>query len=355
MPQAIVEGHELSGLHSVRLQNARKKASLFSNYVRKKPVWCMWQVTYRCNFRCSFCNYWQYDVDQSVELTPEQFEFGAKKLRQVGTMMVSMAGGEPLLRKDLVDIVRALSPYHFVFITTNGWLMTEEKARALYDAGVYGVSVSIDFADPKKHDERRGVKGAHERALNALRVLSAARNKPYQRVNLNCVLMHDNLDELEDLILLAREHGALFMVQPYGKLKTGDEEFLPKDPVGKHLTRLSDKYRHFISNPEFLRRFDDHLGDGIPGCRAGQAFFNIDSYGNVSKCVEFTNEIVGNVLQDDPHDLVKLLHDRYKANRCAGCWYNCRGEMEILYTWKGARAGLPRLLTVPDNRSCERR
>jgi MoaA/NifB/PqqE/SkfB family radical SAM enzyme len=330
------------------LGNASKKVSLFSNYVRQRPVWCMWQVTYRCNFRCSFCNYWKYEVDRGIELSPEQFAVGARNLKKAGTMMISLAGGEPLLREDLPEIVRALSHHHFVFVTTNGWLVTPERARALWEAGIYGVSVSIDFADPKKHDERRGVKGAHKKALQALRILSESRTQDYQRVNLNCVLMHDNLDEIEDLILLARQHGALFMVQPYGKLKTGDEAYLPTDDVGTHLVALWKKHRTFISNREFLRRFDEHLSDGIPGCRAGQAFFNIDSYGNVSKCVEFAEDTVGNIIDGDVHELIERLGAKQRANRCSGCWYNCRGEMEILYTFKGARAGLPRFLTVPN-------
>jgi MoaA/NifB/PqqE/SkfB family radical SAM enzyme len=318
------------------LGNASKKVSLFSNYVRKKPVWCMWQVTYRCNFRCSFCDYWKYEVDRADELTPELFAVGAKKLKEVGTMMVSLAGGEPLLRDDLPEIVRAVSRHHFVFVTTNGWLVTPEKAKALWEAGIYGVSVSIDFADPKKHDERRGVRGAHKKALQALRILSESRTEDYQRVNLNCVLMHDNLGEIEDLIILARKHG--------------DEAFLPTDDVAGHLVELWRKHRTFISNREFLRRFDEHLSDGIPGCRAGQAFFNIDSYGNVSKCVEFADDTVGNVIHDDVKELIERLNLKQKTNRCAGCWYNCRGEMEILYTWTGARAGLPRFLTVPNIR-----
>jgi MoaA/NifB/PqqE/SkfB family radical SAM enzyme len=332
------------------LLNAKKKVSLFSNYVRKKPVWCMWQVTYRCNFRCSFCNYWEYGADRRNELAPELYGFGAKKLKEIGTMMVSLAGGEPLLRDDLPEIVRAMTPYHFIFVTTNGWLVTPEKARALFAAGIYGVSVSIDFADPRKHDERRGIKGAHKRALQALRTLSEARTNDFQRVNLNCVLMHDNLDEIEDLILLAKEHGALFMVQPYGKLKTGDEAYLPSDNVAEHLVALWEKHRNFVSNKEFLKNFDRHLSDGVPGCRAGQAFFNIDSYGAVSKCVEFAEDTVGNVIHDDVHVMMDRLSDMHKANRCAGCWYNCRGEMESLYTWAGARAGLPRFLTVPNTR-----
>jgi MoaA/NifB/PqqE/SkfB family radical SAM enzyme len=332
------------------LVNAGKKISLLSNYVRKKPVWCMWQVTYRCNFRCSFCDYWKCDVDRPNELPPHLFGAGAKKLKEVGSMMISLAGGEPLLRDDLPQIVREVSRYHFVFVTTNGWLVTPERARALFEAGLYGVSVSIDFASPDKHDERRGVKGAHRMALNALRVLSEARTADYQRVNLNCVLMHDNLDELEDLILLAKDHGALFMVQPYGKLKTGDEAFLPANNVSDRLLALWEKHRNFISNREFLRRFDKHLSDGVPGCRAGQAFFNIDNYGDVSKCVEFAGDAVGNIIHDDVGEIMEKLNRKYKANRCAGCWYNCRGEMESLYTWAGARAGLPRFLTVPNSR-----
>jgi len=332
------------------LLNAKKKVSLFSNYVRKRPVWCMWQVTYRCNFRCSFCNYWQYEVQRELELKPEDYALGGRKLKSIGTMMISLAGGEPFLRKDLPQIVEALVPYHFVFITTNGWLVTPENARAVFEAGAYGVSVSIDFADPGKHDERRGVKGAHERAVRALRILSEARTADYQRVNLNCVLMHDNLEEIEDLILLARENGALFMVQPYGKLKTGDETYLPKRGVAEKLLELWEKHDNFISNREFLRRFDQHLSEGVPGCRAGQAFFNIDNYGNVSKCVEFAGDVVGNVVHDDARLLLERLHAKYKTNRCRGCWYNCRGEMESLYTWAGARAGLPKLLVVPNTR-----
>jgi molybdenum cofactor biosynthesis enzyme MoaA len=111
-------------------------------------------VTYRCNFRCPFCGYWRDKLGLEAETTVQQFAEGAKKLAQYGTLMISLAGGEPLLRTDLPQIIRSVAAYHFPFLTTNGWLVTEEYAREIMQAGIWGVSVSIDYATPERHDQR---------------------------------------------------------------------------------------------------------------------------------------------------------------------------------------------------------
>lgn len=325
----------------------RRRARLLRAYLSGRPIWCAWQVTYRCNFRCSFCNYWRTPSDPAAELTPEEFARGGEKLARWGSLLISLGGGEPLVRDDLVEVVRVLARYHFVFLTTNGWLVTAELARDLFRAGLWGVSVSLDYVDPARHDAQRGRRGAHRRAVEALRLFSEARTAPYQRVNLLAVLTGDNLNDMEGLARLALEVGANFMVQPYSPLKTGRRNFLPAGGAGRYLQRLHRRYPNFLSHPRFLARFDEAVAGGVPGCRAGRSFFNIDERGLVSLCVERRSEPLGHLLEDDLTVIGRRLRRAARENRCRACWYNCRGEVESLYELRGLLDALPTYLLSP--------
>ncbi|MCK4601218.1 MAG: radical SAM protein, partial [Phycisphaerae bacterium] len=166
-----------------------KKLRLFRAWASRHPVWCAWQVTYRCNFRCRFCGYWRDPLGKADEPTVQDYAVGARKLASYGTLLISLAGGEPLLRKDLPEIVAEVGRYHFPFVTTNGWHVTPQVARDLMRAGAWGVSVSVDYATASRHDERRGKSGAWQRAWRAVELLSAARVHKFQRVNVLAVLM----------------------------------------------------------------------------------------------------------------------------------------------------------------------
>jgi MoaA/NifB/PqqE/SkfB family radical SAM enzyme len=152
-------------------------------------------------------------TDPTEELTISDFASGARKLKKIGTMIVSLAGGEPMIRKDLPELVRVVSAYHFPFITTNGWLVTENRARQLFESGLMGAAVSIDFADEKKHDENRGKEGAFKKAVQAVRFFVEAKTNRFQRVDITTVLLKENLDQLEKLILLAKSLGAEFTLR----------------------------------------------------------------------------------------------------------------------------------------------
>ena len=320
----------------------QKKARLFRTWIARYPMWCAWQVTYRCNFRCAFCGYFNDERGHQPEHGVEDFARASGKLSKLGTMLISLAGGEPLIRDDIVDIVREVARYHIPFITTNGWYLTPDLARQLYDAGLWGVSVSIDYADPDMHDRRRGMKHAFDRAVQALEYLKAARRHPWQRLNVMTVLLHDNLDHIEPLLELAGQYDAYLMVQPYGHLKTGSNRFSNRQQgVADHLLDLKDRYPNFLSNKTFLAGFDKALNGGIPGCRAGQAFFNIDSTGEVTICVEQAGQPVGNIYHDHEQDLIHRLRAQAKTNTCQACWYNCRGEVEMLYHPIGLIQSLP--------------
>jgi MoaA/NifB/PqqE/SkfB family radical SAM enzyme len=322
-----------------------KKWRLARSYVSRNPVWCAWQVTYRCNFRCGFCHYWRDPMGFQPELSLEQIEGGAEKLASLGTLMISIAGGEPMLRPDFADIVRAIGRWHFPFVTTNGWFVTPQLARELFDAGLWGVSISIDYADPKRHDRARGIPGCYDQALRALDYFARARRHRWQRVNLMCVLLHDNLDQIEDLIRTARDHDAYFMIQPYSIRKTGSTRFrYVNGPVSERLLDLRRRYPNFLSNPTFLQKFDQFFDGGVPDCEAGRAFFNIDSRGDIAICVEERHRPVANLYRDSSRRIVSALRNASEGNTCTDCWYNCRGEVESLYRPRGLLKSLPTFL-----------
>ena len=282
--------------------------------------------------RCGFCNYWKDPAGKAQEQSLEQIAMGAGRLAKLGSMLISLAGGEPMLREDLVGIVREVGQWHLPFVTTSGWGVTRERAEELIQAGLWGVSVSLDYASREKHDKRRGQAGCFEQAVRALEYFSRARVRRWQRVNVMTVLLHDNLQEVEELLKLARDHQAYLMIQPYGELKTGDRRFRNKgEGVSEHLLELRGRYKNFLSNPVFLSRFDEALDGGVGGCRAGWSFFNIDSVGDVSMCVERRATPVGNLYRDHIQDIIRRLRWASRGNDCRGCWYNCRGEMEMLH------------------------
>jgi len=321
-----------------------KKWRLFRAWSSRHPIWCAWQVTYRCNFRCGFCGYWRDPLGQAPEPPVEDYARGARKLASFGTLLISLAGGEPLLRKDLPRIVAEIGRYHFPFVTTNGWLADEATAAAIMKAGAWGVSISIDYADAARHDAARGRDGAWERAWRAVELFSAARIHKFQRVNVIAVLMHDNIDDMEKLLEMSARHNAYFMVQPYGQLKTGSPDFAHNDgAVAPRLLELRRRWPNFLSNPYYLSRFDDFLHGGVGGCQAGRAFFNIDSTGDVAVCVERKHAPVANLYRDSAAVIHQRLRRASCGNACTSCWYNCRGEVESLYQPYGLVKSLPTL------------
>ncbi len=324
-----------------------KKWRLLKAYLTDQPVWVTWQVTYNCNYGCSFCTYWKNDFTPDEENTLEDFVIGSRKLSELGSLIVSLAGGEPMLRRDIHSIVGVLAQDHFPYLTTSGSGMTFKRARQLWEAGLWGCSVSVDYADPEKHARHRGVKFAFERAVKAIEQLLEARtDTSYQRVQIISVLTDDNLAEMPALCQLARDLGVYWQVQPYSVMKTGNESQRHLAGASEMLLGLKKLYPETVhSNRVYLERFDEAANDGIDGCIAGKAMFNIDNRMVVSKCVEFNeSEPLGSLRTNSMQEVLVRLREAHAANTCTACWYSCRGEVEVLYSPRGFMHSLPSLL-----------
>jgi hypothetical protein len=107
---------------------------------------CNLQITYRCNFKCQICDFWKERHDPADELSLEDIKTIGRKLNELGTIIISLAGGEPLVREDIYDIITALNAAgHFPILITNGWHVDEAVARDILRAGLQEISVSVDY------------------------------------------------------------------------------------------------------------------------------------------------------------------------------------------------------------------
>jgi MoaA/NifB/PqqE/SkfB family radical SAM enzyme len=274
-------------------------------------------------------------VDPKKELSTHDYRIAAPKVAKLGVRFVSLTGGEPFLRHDLHEIVGILSKYFFVFITSNGVSITRKMARNVAKSGVSSVFLSLDFITPEKHDVQRGVSGTYEHVINSLHVLREELH-PTQIVGIMTVLSSQNVDEIEDLLRLAEKLKVKIHIHPYTPVKTGDMSFRLHDditPVVTKIRRFKANHGVVVSSYPFLDRFDKYLKTGVPNCQAGISFFNIDSYGNIQRCVEdYPNgPILANVKVDTYKHINQAL-EKLPPNPCTQCWYSYRGEMKTVYS-----------------------
>ncbi len=299
--------------------------------LRSRPFQVLVQVTNRCNMQCSFCDFWPNAAPRHEELTLDDYERVAAELDAIGCFIVSIEGGEPLIRKDLCGIVRAFARRHVPVLFTNGWYIDERKAAELFEAGLVQVGVSIDYATPERHDQKRGIAGTSERAWRAVDLLRAAAPHGGQQVHVMTVVMHDNHQELEALVGLSAEHGVghqftLLSDSGFRRNKLGPDR-LPPPEAADRLLELYDHHDHvrffrdyFLTMGKYLRRQD------MPACHAGLLSFNIDHVGNVAPCIEKIDRSVGNVKTESLRQIqerLRVAHEELAG--CQDCFTACRG------------------------------
>lgn len=308
---------------------------ILSSFLLRKPILVTWQCTYLCDLRCKMCSYWKLKINPKEEMSVYDYEISAPKVAKLGVRFVSLSGGEPFLRKDLHEIIKGLSKYFFVSITSNGVSITRKMARKIARSDVSSVFVSLDFVTPEKHDEQRGLKGTYDEVMKSFAILREELY-PGQTVGIMTVLSSRNLDEIEDLLLLARKLKVKIHIHPYSEVKTGNRTFIIRDDI----ERIMEKIKRFkakngvvVSSYPFLNKFSQYTKSGVPNCKAGKYFFNIDSFGNIQRCVEdFPNgPVLANVKRDSFKKIKETL-DKLPQTSCTKCWYSCRGETETIFT-----------------------
>ena len=166
----------------------------------KKPV-VVWNTTRACNLNCIHCYAKAVHQSRDRELTTEEGFNLIDDLATFGVPVLLFSGGEPLLRSDLPELTRyAVSKGIRAVISTNGTLITEEKAMLLKNAGVSYVGISLDGLE-KVNDHFRGVKGAFKKALNGIKNCQKVELKVGLRFTINKL----NIDQVPGIFDLAEK------------------------------------------------------------------------------------------------------------------------------------------------------
>jgi len=283
---------------------------------RRMPVLLNIEITKRCNARCAFCACWQADTPGA-----ELDDYGplVEKFKPV---LVSVSGGEPLMRKDCVDLIRGMRPHcHYMALITNGALLNGESARGLAEAGVDQICISLDYLGTR-HDDARRVNGLYDHLAETIPALTRAGF----RIALNTIIMESNLSEILPIAYRAKEWGAMVSYSAYCTLKRSAQDGMVAQRRYTQLVGIVDELRrlkrtlgHIKNSDYYLRKIPAYFRDGhIPGCQAGFRWLQITPDGYVQQCSE----------------LPRLFHyseyDRrsIRPTACTKCWYTCRGEAE---------------------------
>ena len=165
----------------------------------RRPI-VVWNITRTCNLRCVHCYSDSHAQKYPGELTGEQARAVIDDVARFGVPALLFSGGEPLVRPDLPDLMRyARSKQLRLTLSTNGTLIDEVTARILHEIGLSYVGISLDGIG-ETNDEFRGVKGAFDAAVRAMRNCRAVGQKVGLRLTLtkrNCVDLHKIFDFIE--------------------------------------------------------------------------------------------------------------------------------------------------------------
>ena len=289
----------------------------------RRPVLVHFEVTTRCNAGCSFCDYWKTDpAEKAREL--KSFADAARRFRP---MMITFTGGEPLLRRDLEEIVAEVAravPRTYLALITHGGMLTLERAQALWDAGLVQINLSLDYLD-ERHDDARRIPGLAAKLLRLAPEMTARG----MTVRFNTVIKNDNLDDILPIVWRAASIGAGVNLSLYTDFKNGNTAHLVRqdqlarlDALVAELLAYKRRHRGVISSsdwylaqiPRFVR------GEMREPCRSGETTIHIDPTGRVRRCPDF------------PPDAHWTAHERYEPIACNRCYYACRGEAQAPLT-----------------------
>jgi cyclic pyranopterin phosphate synthase len=165
-------------------------------------------LTSRCNLRCVYCHH-EGDVAHKYEISCEIAATVARSAADLGIRSIKFTGGEPLMRRDLEDLLLQMPEGLDISLTTNG-IFLADRAWSLAEAGLERVNISLDSLKPETYRSiTRGKEGDLDRVIDGI---EAAKNAGLLPIKLNVVVLRENEDEIPKLIDFSRNRGAILQL-----------------------------------------------------------------------------------------------------------------------------------------------
>jgi MoaA/NifB/PqqE/SkfB family radical SAM enzyme len=282
--------------------------------VRGRPVLAVFEVCLRCNSACGYCNL-PLNVGR-YEMTREEIRRVFAGLYRDGLRFVFVQGGEPLLRKDLPEILEDLASLGFgLSLITNGTRFTPALVGRLA-ALPLNLSVSLDTLDRERY---RRIRGADQLPL-VLAGIDLLEKFPHPKY-LTCIVSEANRGDVLDVVRFARARGFMPVVGAY---HWGVERYGKVDPALQYDRQAAIRVFEQVLDSGLVPRgyFRDYLRDNgrwlggvsLDRCDAGRWSIAIDASGNVAPCLALSR--AGNLLESSLDDILARF-DREAIGRCS--------------------------------------
>jgi radical SAM family uncharacterized protein len=293
---------------------------------KKLPLIAGHKLLYTCNLRCKMCPFWRRKDEKLLSLEEEVLML--KSLERAGVLFMGFEGGEPLLRKDLEQILEESHKRFYTSLVTNGWLL-KEKVRRISEYLEY-LFVSIDGIG-EVHDKIRGVAGSFERAIEGIKEA-----RKYLSVSISFTITKENLDQVRDVIELAKKLNVNISIQIEYDYSTAEK--LSPDrrrlyDVLNLIIEMKKKGYPIIESIDYFKAIINSWYNGIPWKCKPWLTINIDPQGRIVLPCYVLNEYNGTQRVWE-FDIVKLWNNYpwEEYERCNKCALACYLEPS-LFSW----------------------
>jgi MoaA/NifB/PqqE/SkfB family radical SAM enzyme len=303
------------------------------------PFFALYRLTRACNLRCRMCSVWQRK-DLARELNLEQIRQVAHVLKRLKLPYVVLTGGDPFMRRDIIDIIRIFGRlgFHTRIESNGGPHVTKGLLDQAVAAGIIDYSTSLDTLDKQKQDRICQSQGVWQQTVDNLKY--AIKTFPGVLPHVNVVVSHHNLSELPELVRFIDGLGAYCTLAPVvlgDKAETPlfkgfDRSFVFTDedkqiapPVYDKLIQMKKQGYKILDSTKFLTDSVEWIKTGKLNwnCDSGQLYLEIFPDGGVGICNEVSYG--ANILDKDfvRRFGTKAYKDRVKElrARCPGCTY----------------------------------
>ncbi len=277
-------------------------------------------LTNACPQQCQYC----YNKNRSGKLlSTDEIKKTIAELKSMGVFWLGFTGGEPLLNRDIVEIVKSAGNDCALKLFTTGVNLTEPLAAKLKQAGLDYVSISLDHWLEEEHDKIRGSQGAFNTAISAIEVFKqAGLHVSVSAVISKEMLKQNQVKNLMDFLISLKVHEAWL-----SETKPTVEAFWNQDAVITEAERLSlvklqDEYN---KKSEITVNYLGHFeGKEQFGCNAGHKMVYIDAFGEVSPCV-FAPLAFGNIRDESIGDIFDEMKKYFPSE--SNCFINNNYEL----------------------------
>lgn len=295
-------------IHPAGLFEFLKPEQHYQQYPARYKREAHWSITGACNLRCRHC-FMSAPQARHGNPTQEQLMQIADQLAECGVFQVGITGGEPLIRGDFLDLVRALHQKEIGInlIYSNGWLIDEDLLDALDEIeGGRKIPFQLSFDGIGRHDFLRGIPGAEEKTIRALKLL----RERGHRVSVSMCTHRKNLDTVRESVRLmaslgvsSMKVGSMMSLGEWARPELQDleltheerlsfyEQYIPAyfEDDAPLTIMLSGAFSYSPGDREwdsfYVKDFSPEMEDKIPSCGSLQKVFYIGAEGVVSPCM----------------------------------------------------------------------